>query len=235
MSCRIVKHLPSLAPPKDIAGSESLPMDACVIFRGTLTLMRYIQASRRWRPGGWCLAQNLACSTYYAHFGPFLLNREYTLLPVAEAIRLADNLFERYASDGLVFIRPDSVDKSFTGSVSNRASFRERFFGTTFDPTRWSLSPAPRGRRTNGASSSRTAGSSRAACAVRWRARPVLGVLAMCLRSRLPCWEAWCGALARCSSRMVIQKTGRQATELEQLSGVGHWSGDPCGRGGGRE
>jgi hypothetical protein len=134
MKCRVVKYLPALAPPKDIAGSESLPVDACVIFRGTLPLMRHIHASRRWRPGGWCSLQNLACSTYYAHFGPFLLNREYTLLPIAEAVRLADNLFVRYAGGGQVFVRPDSVDKSFTGTLTDRASFTDKFFGATFDP-----------------------------------------------------------------------------------------------------
>jgi hypothetical protein len=134
MNCRIVKYLPALAPPKDIAGTESVPIDACVIFRGTLALMRHIQGSRRWRPGGWCMFQNLACSTYYAHFGPFLLNREYTLLPIAEAVRLADKLFENYASGGQVFVRPDSVDKSFTGTLTDRTTFAHKFFGTPFDP-----------------------------------------------------------------------------------------------------
>jgi hypothetical protein len=52
MTCHVVKHLPALSPPKDIAGAESVPLDACVVFRGTLSLMRHIQTSRRWRPGG---------------------------------------------------------------------------------------------------------------------------------------------------------------------------------------
>src|SRR5262245_53407673 len=121
MSCHVVKYLPSLAAPKGIAGSESLPMDACVVFRGTLTLMQHIEASRRWRPGGWWAFQNFACSTYYAHFGSFLLNREYTLLPIAEAVRLADHLFARYASGGQVFVRPDAVDKRFSGTLTERA------------------------------------------------------------------------------------------------------------------
>jgi hypothetical protein len=135
MKCHIVKHLPALPAPKDIAGTESLPMDACVIFRGTLPLMRHIQASRRWRPGGWCEYRNLACSTYYAYFGPYLLNREYTLLPIAEALRLVDDLFARYASGGLVFVRPDSVDKSFTGTLTDRTTFSHKFLGTAFDPS----------------------------------------------------------------------------------------------------
>jgi hypothetical protein len=97
--------------------------------------MRHIKATRRWRPGGWCDFQNLACSTYYAHFGPYLLNREYTLLPIAEAVRLADNLFARYASGGRVFVRPDSVDKSFPGTLTDRTSFRDKLSGTTFDPS----------------------------------------------------------------------------------------------------
>jgi hypothetical protein len=78
--------------------------------------------------------ENLACSTYYAHFGPFLLNREYTLLPIAEAVRLAENLFAHYANGGQVFVCPDSVDKSFTGTLTDRATFTPKFFGTTFDP-----------------------------------------------------------------------------------------------------
>jgi hypothetical protein len=134
MTCRIVKYLPSLPPPKDIAGTESVPMDACVVFRGTLNLMRHIAASRRWRPGAWCAFENLACSTYYAHYGPFLLNRDYTFLPIAEAVRLADSLFARYANDGHVFVRPDSVDKSFNGTLANRSTFTDKFFGAPFDP-----------------------------------------------------------------------------------------------------
>jgi hypothetical protein len=134
MTCYVVKYLPNLSAPKDIAGSESVPKDACVVFRGRLPLMRHIQAARRWRPGGWCTFPNLACSTYYAHYGPFLLNREYALLPVAEAARLADRLFAHYGSGGLLFVRPDSVDKSFPGTLADRTSFLRALSGAAFDP-----------------------------------------------------------------------------------------------------
>jgi hypothetical protein len=105
-----------------------------VVFRGTLTLVRHVQATRRWRPGGWCDFPNLACSAYYAHFGPFLLNRDYAFLPLAEAVRLADDLFARYAVGGQLFVHPDSVDKRFPGALTDRAMFGHRFSGASFDP-----------------------------------------------------------------------------------------------------
>jgi hypothetical protein len=134
LDCRIVKWIPS-PYPKDLAGAEDVPHDACVIFRGTLTLMRHLEGTRRWRPAGWCEFDRLACSTYYAHFGSFMLNREYALLPYAETVRLSESLFARYGRDGRIFIRPDSVDKSFTGMVIDAPGFNNRFRPNSFDPT----------------------------------------------------------------------------------------------------
>jgi hypothetical protein len=144
MAAHVVKHLPGLPLPKDIAGAESIPLDACVVFRGTLRLMRHIQTTRRWRPGGWCASSNLACSTYYAHFGPALLNRDYVLLPAAEALRLTDRLFARYARDGRLFVRPDAVDKSFTGTLADRASFHRSLSAVAYDPTTLVLVAVPK-------------------------------------------------------------------------------------------
>lgn len=144
MTAQVVKHLPMLPPPKDIAGSEAVPSDACVIFRGTLRLMRHIDLTRRWRPGAWCAFANLACSVYYAHFGPFLLNREYALLPCADALRLCDSLFRRYGRDGQVFVRPDAVDKTFTGALADKTAFQNTLAANAFDPTLPVLVAAPR-------------------------------------------------------------------------------------------
>jgi hypothetical protein len=144
MMAHVVKYLPSLSIPKDIAGSESIPIDACVMFRGTLPLMRHIQATRRWKPGGWCTFPNLACSKYYAHFGPFLLNRDYTIVPMAEAVRLSDRLFARHGASKQLFVRPDSVDKTFTGAVVDRTSFLQMIAGACLDPTALILVASPR-------------------------------------------------------------------------------------------
>jgi hypothetical protein len=71
----VVKHFPGSQRPRDILGSEHLAYDAFVLFMGTITLLSHIRAN--WLPGGWCSFRCLACSTYYAYFGPYLLNREY--------------------------------------------------------------------------------------------------------------------------------------------------------------
>jgi hypothetical protein len=126
MSACVVKPFLHAKFPGDILGAEKIPLDASVVFTGTLTLMQYIQRYRRWVPGGWCTFKNLACSTYYAHFGRFLLNRNYTMLPIVEAIRQQDRICSSLGRNGVVFVRPDSVEKTFSGKLVNVDSF-ERF------------------------------------------------------------------------------------------------------------
>lgn len=135
LDVRVVKPFLHAPRPRDILGAEHLALDAVVVFTGTLTLMRYIQQARRWRPGGWCHFDNLACSTYYAHFGPYLLNRNYSLLPVAEAIRCQDQLFTHFGREESVFVRPDGVDKSFSGKQVDRDEFAELLQPHALDPT----------------------------------------------------------------------------------------------------
>ena len=78
-----------------------LPPDACVIAYGTFPFARQVQLHHPWLPGAWCDAVNLDCSTYFAHFGRYLLNEHYAIMPGVEAIRQRDWLFE-------VFARPTS-------------------------------------------------------------------------------------------------------------------------------
>jgi hypothetical protein len=135
MDVHIVKPFLHAARSRDILGAEQLPLDALAVFTGTLTLMRYIQQNRRWRPGGWCTFDNLACSVYYAHFGSHMLNRNYAFLPVAEALRRHDGLFSTFGRQDTVFVRPDSVDKSFSGKMVDRNAFVDLLRQNATDPT----------------------------------------------------------------------------------------------------
>ena len=51
MTCHVVVHRPTAAPPNDLVGAAEIPADAPVIFRGSHPLMRHIQLTRRWSPG----------------------------------------------------------------------------------------------------------------------------------------------------------------------------------------
>ena len=64
-----------------------------------------------WTP----LGTQLNCSSYYAYYGKYCLNQNYTLLPWAEAYRKKHELMYTYGEMGSVFMRPDSNNKIFTG------------------------------------------------------------------------------------------------------------------------
>jgi hypothetical protein len=143
MAVHVVKPFLHAPFPGDLLGAEMVPLDACVVFTGTLTLMRYLQSNRRWIPGGWCNFKNLACSVYYAYFGSFLLNRNYALLPITEALRQRERLDASLGRDGMLFVRPDAVDKSFAGKLVDAGSFEALLRPRTSDPTTMVLVAKP--------------------------------------------------------------------------------------------
>jgi hypothetical protein len=98
----------------------------------------------RWIPGAWCTPENLDCSTYFAHFGKFLLNQRYTILPGIEAIRLGDWLFSVFAENDEVFARPTGCTKLFTGRRIPRESFADALSPTRYDPATLVVVAAPR-------------------------------------------------------------------------------------------
>src|SRR4051812_37811247 len=68
-------------------GNRVLTDGDCFIGYGTFPFARQIQLHRSWTPGAWCDPDNLDCMTYFAHFGKFLLNQQYTIMTGVEAIR----------------------------------------------------------------------------------------------------------------------------------------------------
>ncbi|MEL7071476.1 MAG: ATP-grasp domain-containing protein [Cyanobacteria bacterium J06581_3] len=96
--------------------SQYFPDHDCVLFRGSLGLGRDILRTT-WIPGAYMDQKNLSCTTYYAHFGEYLLNNRYFVLPLAELIRRRVEILDYFGSDGELFIRPDSNMKLFRAGV----------------------------------------------------------------------------------------------------------------------
>jgi hypothetical protein len=95
----------------------------CVVFSGTFPLMRHIQLHYPWVPGGWCTAGHFDCSSYYPCFGRHLLNHEYAILALEEALSEVGEIFAQFGRGGQVFLRPCGVHKTFTGQCADREAF----------------------------------------------------------------------------------------------------------------
>src|SRR5262249_60412170 len=111
----------------------------------TSPLPRRVRAPRRWVPGAWCDPTNLDCTTYFAHFGKFLLNQNYAILPGVEAIRQRAWLYEVFGRDDEVFARPTGCGKVFTGRCIFKDDFVAALGPTRYDPATLVLGAAPTG------------------------------------------------------------------------------------------
>jgi hypothetical protein len=89
----------------------------CVIFYGSLSMMRQIERYAPWFPGGWCNLPNFRCTEYYTHFGQYLLNQEYFMVTLSELIRRKSYYCNLINPGGGIFVRPNSGAKEFTGIV----------------------------------------------------------------------------------------------------------------------
>lgn len=100
--------------PRD--ASKYFPDHECVLFRGTLGLGQDVLRTS-WIPGAYMDEKNLRCSIYYAHFGKYLLNDRYFILPLGELVRRKEEILEYFQSSGELFIKPDSNMKLFRAGV----------------------------------------------------------------------------------------------------------------------
>lgn len=102
---------------------DLFPQGACVIAHGDIELISRIHHEGIWTPGAFATVSNFYCSSYYGHFGAYLLNRDYIMLPFAELRRCREFLMRAVGQDGKIFVRPDSPLKIFTGQVAKSESF----------------------------------------------------------------------------------------------------------------
>jgi hypothetical protein len=102
---------------------HAFPDNACVVTHADIDLVRRVQADGIWVPGAFAAVEHFHCSHYYAHFGKYLLNQDYTMLPLAELERQCNFLFDTFGRANAIFIRPDSPLKLFAGQLAHRDTF----------------------------------------------------------------------------------------------------------------
>lgn len=97
--------------------------DDCVVFHGSIQLARQLNKQKKWFPLMWLTEANYLCSTYYAHLGKYIFNKDYVILPRDEVKRRKEWLMDIFKSES-IFIRPNSAMKEFTGHVINIKDFQ---------------------------------------------------------------------------------------------------------------
>jgi hypothetical protein len=124
--------------------SQQFASGACIIAYGTYPFARQIQLHFKWTPGAWCNSESVACTTYYAYFGKYLLNQQYAIMPGVEAIRQRDWIFSVFGVDDRVFARPSGCHKLFVGRGIFRAEFDAALSPTRYDPATLVLVAKPK-------------------------------------------------------------------------------------------
>jgi ATP-grasp domain, R2K clade family 3 len=127
-----------------VAGGRRLADGECVVAYGTFPFARQVQLHCGWTPGAWCDPTNFDCTAYFAHFGKFLLNQHYAIMPGVEAIRQQDWLFEVFGKDDELFARPTGCNKTFTGRCIFKNDFASALGPTRYDPATLIVVAAPR-------------------------------------------------------------------------------------------
>jgi len=112
MQCEVINYIPFMGGKYDHYKDDEL-----VIFYGSLNLAAQLQREKPWIPGPICNFKQLCCLTYYSHWGQYLFNKDYIMLPILELSRRREEIYKQFGVDDCIFIRPDSGAKTFYGNV----------------------------------------------------------------------------------------------------------------------
>lgn len=101
--------------------------DDCVVTHGSIQFGRMVQRESQWIPGHYCSGDSYKCSVYYPKFGGDLLNYNYMMFPFEELPNKIDFIYDTLGIEDVVFIRPDTGMKSFTGQMVYRERFAQEY------------------------------------------------------------------------------------------------------------
>lgn len=102
-------------PFSDNKEQLDLKFEGPVLFYGSINFGQQILRGTNWTPGVYCDSCKYDCSYYYLHLHDYLLNNDFSLLPFGFLEK--NKFYYRHIYDDLVFVRPNSGTKSFTGQV----------------------------------------------------------------------------------------------------------------------
>jgi len=95
-----------------------------VIFCGSIEMTKLIKKDiPNAYPITYSTFEKYKCTQYYSHFGKYLFNDKYAILPLSEVNRRLIEIYGYYAKESLIFIRPDSGEKTFQAQLVDLQDF----------------------------------------------------------------------------------------------------------------
>jgi hypothetical protein len=91
-----------------------------VMFNGSIEMVKHVTPTllaQECGPVSYCAWENYLCSKYYPQLAPLLFNHEFIFAPLCELIRRPFFFWGILGEDSMLFVRPDSGDKTFKGSL----------------------------------------------------------------------------------------------------------------------
>ena len=83
---------------------------------GSLQFINYLKRSKL-SVSYFCNSPQFECSYYYPRFHSYLFQKDYAFFPYSEINRKRDWILQHIGRQGLVFCRPNSGEKTFTGTL----------------------------------------------------------------------------------------------------------------------
>ena len=91
----------------------------CVMINGSIKMCKIMadELKNGCAPILFSTFEKYKCSAYYSHFGPYLFNDKYCLMSLKELVRQKYDVWGHYGKESLIFIRPDSGEKTFQSGL----------------------------------------------------------------------------------------------------------------------
>lgn len=108
-----------LNPSWSAAGEFYVYENQCVLVNGSIKMCKLLaeELKHGCYPILFSTFERYKCSAYYSHFGPYLFNDKYAMMSLKELIRQKYDVWGNYGKDGMIFIRPDSGEKTFQAGL----------------------------------------------------------------------------------------------------------------------
>lgn len=100
----------------------------CVVLVGSINMCALLKERlKSCAPVSYCTQENYKCSKYYSHFGEYLFNDNYAIISLSELKRRKFYYYGLFGKEALLFIRPDTGEKSFQAGLVDILDF-DRFY-----------------------------------------------------------------------------------------------------------